>query len=511
LNGSGNISISGKSVVESGNSAAASQTISFADANNDLLKIDNPAAFGASIANWMIGDVADLVKTAVKSVSLSGNTLSVVTMTGQTLSYQVSGALAGNHFAALSDSAGGTDLVLLAGASQWGSFDLPAQPTTGVHIFNNQTTPDVALNQIAIAYSSGTNYDPVNHPSGPYTVTRSVLPLDPFFLQTNVGSQTINTSSLTLPSRASFLMVPINTTNGVQGEGIDFFETQNSNGQNIINRAILTGISGSAPLNVTTTTALENAGTDTIYNINGSTRRDNTGTSPTTLSTYSLAWDRYTASSSNFSLRFQIFNANDTASSSVIKPVITPSGANSVTVATTAMPAWEFHADSGAYVLGIAEANSATDASLNLTGAHQALQFQGYSFSGATNTAKFTIQPDLAGYAAGATNQIIQAKTGSAVYPQSNQLAFFQLSTANSSAYVIAWNELVTDSSGTHDQVEFVVFRTGSGAGTGVVYRQTFQVATGTCRTFARPASFCRETLFCCTGSRFSRGNGGWF
>jgi hypothetical protein len=304
------------------------------------------------------------------------------------------------------------------------------------------------------------------------------LALDPFFLQTNTGSQAINTSSVTQPARDSLSTVPISTTNGVQGEGIDFFETQNASGQNIIDRSVLTGISGSAPLNVTTTTGLENAGTDTVFNIEGSRRTDNTSTSPATLSTYLLAWDRYTTSSSNFSLRFQIFNANGTVSSSVIQPVITPSRATSVTVATTAMPAWQFRSGSGEYVLGISETNSATNPSLNLTGPHQALQFQRYNVNGAADSVKFTIQPDLDAYAAGATNQIIQAKTGSAVYP-SRQFHFTQLSGANSGAYVIAWNELVTDSTGTHDQVEFVVFRTGSGAGTGVVYRQTFQIAAG--------------------------------
>jgi hypothetical protein len=283
-------------------------------------------------------------------VALSGNTLTVLTASGQTLNYQVSGALAGNHFAALSDGAGGTDLVLLrlAGASQWGTFDLPAQTTTGVHILNNQLSADSALNQLGIAYATVSNYNPVSDPSGPYTETRYALPLDPFFLQTNTGSQAINTSSVTQPARGNFLLPPVSTTNGVQGEGIDFFETQDGSGNNIINRAVLTGISGNAPLNVTTTTGLENAGTDTIYNINASIRRDNAGTSPTTLSTYSLAWDQYTASSSNYSLRFQLFNANDTTSSGVVTPVITLSGATSVTVAPTAMPAWEFHGDSGA-------------------------------------------------------------------------------------------------------------------------------------------------------------------
>jgi hypothetical protein len=222
LNGTGNISIGGKSVVEIGGSAASGQTISFADGNNELVKIDNPTAFNAALSNWMIGDTVDLAKTVVQSVALSGNTLTLTTAGGQTLSYQVSGAFTGNHFAALSDGAGGTDLVLLApGASQWGTFDLPAQPTPGVHILNNQLQADAALNQFGIAYATTPNYNPSGDPSGPYTETRYALALDPFFLQTNTGSQLINTSSVTQPARANFQMFPTSTTNGVQGEGLD--------------------------------------------------------------------------------------------------------------------------------------------------------------------------------------------------------------------------------------------------------------------------------------------------
>ena len=47
-----------------------------------------------------------------------------------------------------------------------------------------------------------------------------------------------------------------------------------------------------------------------------------------------------------------------------------------------------------------------------------------------------------------------------------------QLTAANNNAWAIAWNETVNDSFGSHDQVEFAVFVSG----TGVIFRNTFNI-----------------------------------
>src|SRR5262249_11989193 len=160
----------------------------------------------------------------------------------------------------------------------------------------------------------------------------------------------------------------------------------------------------------------------TVFNLQSSFRRDDVSTTPSTLSTYSLAWDQYDPTTQNYSLRFQLFNADGSISSPVSIPAITPSNATSVTVSSNSMPTWAFRSGSGEYVLGIAETNSATNAALNLSGPHQALQFQRYGFDGVADSLRFTIQPNLAAYAPGATNEIIQAATGQNAFPSSRQL-----------------------------------------------------------------------------------------
>jgi hypothetical protein len=475
LDGAGTVSLGNGSRVELGGSVSASESVAFADANGNVLKIDDPLDFKAPISNLQIGDSIDLANTLVSTATLAGSTLTVVTKSNQTLTFTVSGALAGNSFQIKSDGVGGTNLVLSPiQVSSWGSFEFPAAPTTGVHLLRAGINFNLTNDLVTLSYNTTTNYDPVNDPTGPYPVTGSVLPLDPFFLASQPAT-TIDSVSVNLPEPTHVLLPNISTPNGVRAEGIDFYEDQDNSGNNIIDQAVITGGGGGA-LNVATTIGLEDAGTSTIYSIDGSGRQDS-NTTPPTLTTYGLGWDQYDAGSQSYSLRFQIFNADGTASSSVITPVITSSNATSVTVAATSLPAWHFRGGSGAYELAVPESSTTASANLNLTGqAYQQLQFQTYNLDGSKGASSFVIRPNLNGYAAGASNQIIQDNTGLSPFPRNtDQLDFFQLSGANNNAYVVAWNETVTDSSGTHDQVEFVV-RTGSA---GVVYRQTFKIASG--------------------------------
>jgi hypothetical protein len=85
--------------------------------NTGTLLLDQPAGFNnESIGGLQIGDTIDLANTSVSSAIVSnGNTLVVTTTTGPVYDYLVSGAIAGNHFAPVSDGNGGTNLGLSAG------------------------------------------------------------------------------------------------------------------------------------------------------------------------------------------------------------------------------------------------------------------------------------------------------------------------------------------------------------------------------------------------------------
>ena len=77
-----------------------------------------------------------------------------------------------------------------------------------------------------------------------------------------------------------------------------------------------------------------------------------------------------------------------------------------------------------------------------------------------------------------ATNRIVQQDITSVAQSPGQavqQLQFAQVSAANGNTYAIGWNEIVTDLVGTHDQVEFVAFKPG----TGVISRAQFQFAAG--------------------------------
>src|SRR5262249_27468534 len=92
----------------------------------------------------------------------------------------------------------------------------------------------------------------------------------------------------------------------------------------------------------------------------------------------------------------------------------------------------------------------------------------------------FQIAPDLTHYDVTATNHITQIQipglssfAGGAAVP----LQFGQFSGApTGNPYAIAWNETVVDASGSHDQVEVVIFDPVTAQ---ITSRTTFQIASG--------------------------------
>jgi hypothetical protein len=81
-----------------------------------MLRLDAPAQFLCPISGLAVGDVIDFAHATATGPAVNGNVLSV-TVGGKALSFTVGGALAGNHFAVQSDSAGGTELILTAGVA----------------------------------------------------------------------------------------------------------------------------------------------------------------------------------------------------------------------------------------------------------------------------------------------------------------------------------------------------------------------------------------------------------
>src|SRR5262249_6595150 len=344
----------------------SAQAVTFEGAGG-VLKLDNPSSFTGQISGLVTGDIIDLTNTTVKSAAINGSTLTVTKSNNQTLSYQIAGSLSGNAFAIQSDNAGGDELVLTdASPNFWGDVYFPSELTQGVHLFSGAVVANPFTGAAALFYSStgpAPSYDPVHDPTGPYSVTRSILPLDPFFLPTFAGSQVVMPATLvTLPAKYQFILPSINTSNGIEAEGIAFFVTQDGAGNNVLDQVIGTGNSADdySPLAITSPIQIENAGSNTIYNLDASRRQDN-GTAPASyLSTYSVAWDQYNPLTQTFGVRFQIFNADGSQSSGVTTPTITNSNGTSLTgsatpssYGATTLPAWSFGAGGGIYTLAI--------------------------------------------------------------------------------------------------------------------------------------------------------------
>ncbi len=389
-----------------------------------------------------------------------------------------------------------TAVVVAASPEFWGNVYFPSEPTSGVHVQGGDLTLNTFTKAGAVLYLTLPNYDPENDPAGPYSATRTVLPLDPFFLPDLAGNQiVVPATETTLPAKGKIILPSVSTANGIESEGLVVYETLDGSGNNVLDLIIGTGGGGDSPIILSSPTQIESAGTDTIYNLELSDRQDS-GTAPaTTLTTFAVAWDEYNPSpnpsTSTFNLQFQIFNPpvvnadgslTLSSSSGVITPAITPSGATSLTGVSampsangaTTLPAWEFRNGGGIYALAVDEHNSTTDRDF--------IQFQGYNLDGTPNSGatlensadleSFQIQPVITFYTAtdaNATNHITQdVIPGLNYFPGSPslQLEFDQVSKNNASDWVIGWNETITDVSTSAflgDQVEFVVDKPGTG------------------------------------------------
>ena len=477
LSGTGSVTIAGGGVVDLAGDAF--QNITFAGPGTL-----EAASNHGTITGFGTGDVYDLldddpytpgqtaVWTQTATGSGAGGTLQIYSSSH---SLEATLDLAGTYttadFALAPDSPaeGASTDVVFNSPDYWGSFTTKLTP--GVHLQGGDLQYDGLAEVAAVLYSSVSEYNPIGDPAGPYSVTRELLPLDPFLLPILDGAQVVvPATDLTLPAKAKVILPNISAGESVSPEGIGVGVTQ-VDGNNVIDQIVVTA-NGDAPLTVGSPTPLE-SGSDTantIYNLDLSFRNDNS--TPTTdipyLSTYAVAWDQY--NSGTYTIDFQIFNADGSASSGVVTPeAFTKFNGESISATpstneATNLPAWEFRNGGGIYALAIAASSGDEDV----------VQFLGYNLNGTRNTTdsadlkSFTILPHLAAYSGNdPTNEITQDVIPSlSPFPgaPSQQLEFAQVSANNANDWLVGWNETVTNA-GTGaflgDQVEFAVVKPG--------------------------------------------------
>lgn len=325
----------------------------------------------------------------------------------------------------------------------WGTFDTPIEPTTGDHIYGPIVRFSTTDEFIAYFYDeTATNYNA----NGPDAITNKLLQLDPFFLPFSTPVSLVSGTVDRFPHHEQLALV-------TPTEGIAVYETQTST-QTTLN--LITGTSGANGLTFSAPVKIE--GPFTGLPENSIDVDDLTTNNGATLSTYSVAWDQYNSTAHTYSVNFQIFNANGTTSSSVVNVF---SNAD-VTGGVTSLPAWIFKAVDGHYELAIAQADP------NNTGG-QLIELQNYGTNGTltSGSGTFDISADLttnaATFGSDVTNAITlenqnDTNTG---FATALQLGAFSASAPNPHAIAVAWNETVTGSNGTFDQVELALYTPG--------------------------------------------------
>ena len=140
------------------------------------------------------------------------------------------------------------------------------------------------------------------------------------------------------------------------------------------------------------------------------------------------------------------------------------------------------------YGLAVAELNGVTGSDANAPANSDFIQFQGYravaigngTGSNAAGAPYFSFQitPDLSHYASGAID-LINQEASSGNHTESPTALQFAPNVGPGSGYSLAWNDIVTDSNGTHDQVEFAIYGPSLSPGHQLVSQSTFQIADG--------------------------------
>jgi T5SS/PEP-CTERM-associated repeat protein len=349
----------------------------------------------------------------------------------------------------------------------WGS-SIVGSGTPGDHLYG----PSVQSNngQFNLFYGeTATNFS-VN---GPDAITQNLQSFDAFFLPFRGGTQAVATYNMTTFPFSYNELLPITLVPGSptarQFDEIGIYTTEDASGNASLDRITATNpvsVNGAAPT-VSAPTVIEAlpAGDTVKYVIPSFSNTGTTGL----MSSYEVAWDQYNAQTQTYQVEFQSFNPDNSTASPVTQLV------NQTGVASYAnAEGWFFRSANGAVstdALLSATHNSATNS--------DTVTFQGYNVDGTLTSENFVLTPDLSHYAPGATASIVQStinpptRTGSI-------LPIIYAPNASGGGYSAAWDETVTDSNGTHNQVEFAMFKTNSTGVTGSLQKQvTFQIADG--------------------------------
>ncbi|WJR77825.1 Ig-like domain-containing protein [Bradyrhizobium sp. NP1] len=333
----------------------------------------------------------------------------------------------------------------------WGTAVIP-EP--GNHTFNPIGNFNIAVGTGALLF--GTSPSSGFNPSGPDVVTESAVLFDSFVLPYRSGIQTVQSSTTQLPFK--YQTIAPATASGP--EALVFYSTE-TNGVSTIYQQIISEPNGpNGSLILGSATALEsNVGGQLISLYDGYTTINPDLTTSPTMTSYEIAWANFNPSTGAYQENFQIFSPTGTS----LSPVVTIQS-GSATAST--IPAWQFRNAGSLNVSGVAVPYAAVIAVADPTNPHLTdVRFQGYNADGTANShINFLLKPDLTAFPTATASTITAPSTGASLLYTPN-------GTLNS-GFSAAWSETVTDATGNHSQVEFVMFR-GSGQ---LISHTTFQV-----------------------------------
>jgi T5SS/PEP-CTERM-associated repeat protein len=450
----------------SSNASVVHYKVSFSEAITGLIAPQFTLATTGAVTGASVASI-----TPVVGSNGTQFTVAVNTGTGSgTIALNFAGAsvtdLAGN-FLSPNPVSGAAYTVAPPPPMLWGTSTV-GSGTPGDHLYG----PSIQSNngQFNLFYGeTATNFN-VN---GPDAITQNLQSFDAFFLPFRGGTQTVATYNMTTFPFSYNELLPITlvpgSTTARQFDEIGIYTTEDANGNASLDRVTATNpvaVNGAAPT-VSAPTVIEAlpAGDTVKYVIPSFSNTGTTGL----MSSYEVAWDQYNAQTQTYQVEFQSFNPDNSTASPVTQLV------NQTGVASYAnAEGWFFRSANGVIstdALLSATHNSATNG--------DTVTFQGYNVDGTQTSENFVLTPDLSHYAPGATASLVQStinpptRTGSI-------LPILFTPNATGGGYSAAWDETVTDSNGTHNQVEFAMFKTNSTGVTGSLQKQvTFQIADG--------------------------------
>ncbi len=455
--GSGTLTIASGATFDVTGSVTGNGTITIESGGT----FEAPSAITQTLDFSGTGGTLDLVGIQAKSAVVSGSTLTVTETNNSTLTYTVAGALAGNAFTVAGDGHGGSDLTLEPIGYLWATtgavINAPGQHLYAPHDSVNGNA-DAAI--IIVGSTPSASYNP----AGPDSVTESVALADPFFLPYDTGFQPIDNGPLVNIPALNKIIFPNLTSTTTEGIGI--YETEDASGDPVLNRAIINYPNGANGTPSYTSSVIEQLSLPgTMYGLDVSS----TG-SPMT--SYSVAWDLYNATTQTFNIYLSIFNpsTNNSNITGGYESIFTQTG-----VTNPNSESWSLRSAGALKTDNLSVANLLVMPQAN--GGVEDIVAKGYMANGTVAPGvNFTIAPNLSNFAAGATNQIINPDI------QGETALQYTPNAVSGSGFSVAWSEQVNDANGTHYQVEFAIFKPNTENASGVetsgtlVSQSVFQV-----------------------------------